>query len=241
MFSALANPHRFMAFSRWAAPALGIIAAGLIGVALALGFAAPEDYQQGDTVRIMFIHVPAAWMSMFIFVCLGVASFLSLIYRHVLADAAARSAAPLGAGFTALALVTGSLWGQPMWGTWWVWDARLTSVLVQFLLYVGYMALRSAMDDEVKAARNGAILALIGLLNLPVIKFSVDWWNTLHQGASTFRMGGGSGGLAGVYALPLYLSGLGYMAAFGALWLVRIRGEVWRRRAQVLTLQAANS
>jgi len=238
MFAALANPHRFMAFSRWAAPALGALAVLLLAAGLTYAFAAPEDYQQGDTVRIMFVHVPSAWMAMFIYACLGGASFIHLIFRHSLADAAAKAAAPLGAAFTGLALVTGSLWGQPMWGTWWVWDARLTSVLVLFLLYVGYIALRSAMDDETKAGRAAAILALIGLVNLPIISGSVYWWNTLHQGSSVFRMEGGSG-LAGAYQTPLYLMGLGYLATFGALWLARIRGEVWRRRAQSLALQAA--
>src|SRR3954454_10002011 len=173
----LANPERFMAFSRWAAPLLGVIAVALAAVGLWLGFAAPDDYQQGATVRIMFIYVPAASLSMFVYVCLGVASLLALVFRHVLADAAAQAAAPLGAGFTLLALVTGSLWGRPMWGTWWVWDARLTSVLVLFLLYVAYIALRASMDDEQKAARNAAILALVGTINIPIIKFSVTWWN----------------------------------------------------------------
>ena len=239
MFAALANPHRFMAFSRWAAPLLGVIALALIATGLTLGFAAPEDYQQGDTVRIMFIHVPAAWTSMIAYAGLGGASLISLVWRHALADAAAKAAAPLGAMFTGLALITGSLWGRPMWGTWWVWDARLTSVLLLFLLYLGYMALRASIDDETKAGRAAAYLALVGLINLPIIKFSVDWWNTLHQSSSTFRMGGGSG-LAGVFATPLYIMGLGYLAAFGALWLMRIRAEVWRRRAQSLALQAAN-
>jgi heme exporter protein C len=153
----LANPERFMAFSRWAAPLLGVIAVALAAAGLWLGFSAPEDYQQGDTVRIMFIHVPAAWMSLFVYVCLGIASLLALVFRHVLADAAAQAAAPLGAGFTFLALVTGSLWGRPMWGAWWVWDARLTSVLVLFLFYLAYIALRASLDDEAKAARASAI------------------------------------------------------------------------------------
>ena len=180
MFAFLANPDRFMAFSRWAAPLFGAAAALLLLAGLYLGFAAPEDYQQGDTVRIMFIHVPAAWLAMFAYLCLGIASFLTLVFRHALADAAAKSAAPLGAAFTALALVTGSLWGRPMWGAWWVWDARLTSVLVLFLLYLGYMALRAAIDDEVRGGRAAAILALAGLINLPVIHYSVQWWNSLH-------------------------------------------------------------
>lgn len=233
----LANPERFMAFSRWAAPMFGAIAIALAVAGLWLGFTAPEDYQQGATVKIMFIHVPSAWMSMFVYVCLGVASFLALVFRHALADAAAQAAAPLGAAFTGLALITGSLWGRPMWGAWWVWDARLTSVLVLFLFYLAYMALRASLDDEAKAARAGAILALVGLVNLPVVHWSVNWWNTLHQGASVFRKGGST--LAPVYLTPLLLMGLAYMAAFGALWLVRIRGEVWRRRAEAAALRLA--
>jgi heme exporter protein C len=239
MLSFLANPDRFMAFSRWAAPMFGVLAGLLITVGLWLGFAAPEDYQQGDTVRMMFIHVPASWLALFVYLCLGVASFLSLVFRHALADAAAKAAAPLGAVFTALALITGSLWGKPMWGTWWVWDARLTSVLVLLLFYLGYIALRAAMDDETKGGRAAAILALVGLINLPIVKFSVDWWNSLHQGASVFRAEGPA--MTNDYLIPLLLMGLGYMAAFGSLWLVRIRAEVWRRKAMVLALKAAEA
>lgn len=235
----LSNPERFMAFSRWAAPLFGGLAVLLAITGLWLGFTAPEDYQQGDTVRIMFIHVPAAWLSMFAYFCLGIASFLSLVFRHALADAAAKSAAPLGAGFTALALVTGSLWGRPMWGTWWVWDARLTSVLVLFLFYLAYMALRSALDDETKAARACAILALVGLVNLPVVHWSVNWWNSLHQGVTVFAKGGPK--MAPVFLVPLLLMVLAYMAAFGALWLVRIRGEVWRRRADAALSRLART
>jgi len=237
MLAALANPHRFMAFSRIAAPLCGVAAALLIAPGLWLGLAAPPDYQQGTTVRIMFIHVPAAQTAMFAYACLGGASFFSLIFRHALADAAARAAAPLGAAFTLLALVTGSLWGRPMWGAWWVWDARLTSVLVLFLLFVGYMALRSAIDDEARAGRAAAILALTGLIDLPVIYFSVDWWNSLHQGESIFRPGGPL--IAPVYLLPLGLMAGGYLLAFGALWMEQTRSEVWRRRAQALEVQAA--
>jgi heme exporter protein C len=237
MFQALANPQRFMAASRWGAPLLGAIAAALIAAGLWLTFAAPEDYQQGDTVRLMFIHVPAAWIGMFAYLCLGIASFMGFVFRHSLAYAAARACAPLGAAFTALALITGSLWGKPMWGTWWEWDGRMTSVLVLLLLYLGYMALQASIDDEAKADRAAAILAMVGLVNLPVIKFSVDWWNTLHQGESVFRADGPA--LAGVYLWPLFVMGAGYMALFGALWLVRIRAEVWRRRARSLAMRAA--
>jgi len=235
----LSNPDRFMAFSRWAAPMFGVIAISLGALGLYLGFTAPEDYQQGQTVRIMFIHVPAAQLSMFAYACLGVASFLSLIFRHALADAAAQAAAPLGAAFTFLALITGSLWGRPMWGTWWVWDGRLTSVLVLFLLYIAYMALRASMDDEAKAARAGAILALVGVINLPIIHYSVEWWNTLHQGSSIFAEGGPA--MPPAFLIPLLLMSLAYMAAFGSLWLVWIRGEVWRRRAESAALRAAGS
>ena len=235
----LSNPERFMAFSRWAAPMFGVIAVALGAIGLYLGFTAPEDYQQGQTVRIMFIHVPAAQLSMVAYACLGVASFLSLIFRHALADAAAQAAAPLGAAFTFLALITGALWGRPMWGTWWVWDGRLTSVLVLFLLYIAYIALRASMDDEAKAARAGAILALVGVINLPIIHYSVEWWNSLHQGSSLFAKGGPA--MPAVFLVPLLLMSLAYMSAFGSLWLVRIRGEVWRRRAEAAALRMAGT
>src|ERR1700761_5680914 len=209
MIAALANPERFMRFSRWAAPLLGAVAALLGAVGLWLDFTAPPDYQQGYTVHIMFIHVPAAWMSLFVYACLGGASFVGLVFRHPLAAPAARGLAPLGGGFTLLALVAGSLWGRPMWGAWWVWgDARLVSVLVLFLLFLGYLALRASIEDEAKAARAAEILALLGLINLPVIHFSVEWWNTLHQGESILRKGGPA--LAPVYLLPLLLMGAGY-------------------------------
>ena len=217
----------------------GVIAVALGAIGLYLGFTAPEDYQQGQTVRIMFIHVPAAQLSMFAYACLGVASFLSLIFRHALADAAAQAAAPLGAAFTFLALITGALWGRPMWGTWWVWDGRLTSVLVLFLLYIAYIALRASMDDEAKAARAGAILALVGVINLPIIHYSVEWWNSLHQGSSLFAKGGPA--MPAVFLVPLLLMSLAYMSAFGSLWLVRIRGEVWRRRAEAAALRMAGT
>jgi heme exporter protein C len=239
MITVLANPHRFMAVSRWLAPTLGIAAAALIVAGLALGLRAPPDYQQGDTVKIMFVHVPAAWTAMLAYACLGGASFVSLVFRHAVADAAARACAPLGAAFTGAALVTGSLWGRPMWGTWWAWgDSRLVSVLVLFLLFLGYIALRASIEDEAKAARAGEILALVGLVNLPIIKFSVDWWNTLHQGESIFRAGGPL--IAPVYLWPLFLMGAGYAAAFGALLLTRTRAEVRQRRAAGLALRAAH-
>ena len=233
----LANPERFMRFTRLLTPVLWAAA----GVALLLGawfsFTVPEDYQQGDTVRIMFVHVPAATLGLGVYMALGVSSFLALVFRHSLADAAARAAALPGAVFTGLALVTGALWGQPMWGTWWVWDARLTSVLVLFLFYVGYMALRAAIDDEQKAGRAAAVLALVGLINLPIVKFSVDWWNTLHQPASLLRSGGTSVDPAFLPALLTMMAAYGLL--FGAVWLTLIRAEVRRRRVMSLRARAA--
>lgn len=239
MLWGLSNPHRFMAVSRFVWPVLGALAAGLIAWGLYLTFTVPEDYQQGDTVRLMFIHVPAAYIAMASYAALGGASFFALVFRHALADAAAKAAAPLGAVFTALALITGSLWGKPMWGTFWVWDARLTSVLVLFLLFTGYIALRASIDDEAKAGRAAAILALVGSLNLPIIHFSVEWWNSLHQGATLMRAGGPA--MPMVYVVPLLLMIFGYTFAFAALWIVRIRAEVWRRRAAARAWREANA
>src|SRR6202043_2353084 len=190
-------------------------------------------------VRIMFIHVPAAWMALSVYLFVAIASAVALVWRHPLAEIAAQAAAPIGAAFTLICLATGSLWGRPMWGTWWVWDARLTSVLALFLIYIAYIALRASLDDETKAARAAAILALVGAVNLPIIHYSVTWWNTLHQGASVFRAGGSA--LAPVFYWPVILMVLAYMAAFGSLWLVRIRGEVWRRRAEAAALRAARA
>jgi heme exporter protein C len=237
MITLLANPQKFMALSAWLAPALGVAALVTGAVGLGMGLNAPPDYQQGATVLIMFVHVPAAWLGLLAYGCLAASAFFGLVFRHALADAAARAAAPLGAGFTALALVTGSLWGRPMWGAWWVWDARLTSELVLLLFYVGYLALQAAIDDEQKAARASGILALVGAVNLPIVHYSVVWWNSLHQGESIFVKGGPL--LAAVYLWPLGLMGLSYSLGFGALWLVRTRAEVWRRRAGALAVQAA--
>src|SRR3712207_5846294 len=185
----------------------------------------------------MFVHVPAAWMGLFAYAVLGGASFVGLVWRHALADAAAKAAAPLGAGFTFLALVTGALWGRPMWGTWWVWDARLTSVLVLFLLYLGYLALHAAIEDEQKAARAAAVLALVGMINLPIVKFSVDWWNTLHQPASVFRMGGPTIHPSMLY--PLLVTALAFTLVGTALHLAGMRTEILRRRVRMLTILEA--
>lgn len=225
----LANPDRFARFTRPLVPVLWTAAALLLLAGSWFSFTAPEDYQQGDTVRIMFVHVPAASVGLVIYGALGVSSFFALVFRHPLADAAARAAALPGAAYTLLALVTGSLWGKPMWGAWWVWgDARLMSVLVLFLFYLGYMALRASIDDEAKAARAAAVLGLVGLINLPIVKFSVDWWNTLHQPASLVRADGPS--MPAIFLTPLLTMMAAYGVLFLALWLTAIRTEIVRRR-----------
>jgi heme exporter protein C len=188
-----ANPGRFLRLANRIQPWLKALTAlgFLLGLYLAL-IGSPPDYQQGETVRIMYIHVPSAWMALLAYLILGLASASALIWRHPLADIAAEAISPIGAAFTLLALITGSLWGKPMWGTYWVWDARLTSFLLLFFLYLGHMALLGAFDDRGRGQRSAAVLALVGLINLPIIKYSVDWWNTLHQPASIARMDGPS-------------------------------------------------
>jgi heme exporter protein C len=224
-----ANPHEFMRLSGAVLPFTAVATVLCLAAGLYLGFSAPPDYQQGRTVLILFIHVPAATMAMGVYGAIAVCSVLSLVWRHPLSDTAARAAAPLGALFTALGLITGSLWGKPMWGTYWVWDARLTSFLLLLFLYIGYMALWNAVEDETRAARTAAILALVGAVNIPVIKFSVNWWNTLHQGESIV-----SGQLAPVFLTPLLLMMAGYGLLFLTLWMVRIRTAILERRARNL-------
>jgi heme exporter protein C len=185
----LASPKHFYRFSGRALPwLLSVTAVSLaVGSYLAL-VVAPPDYQQGESYRIMFVHVPAAWMSMFIYVAMAALGAAGLVFNARLAHLLAAASAPVGASFTALALITGSLWGKPMWGAWWVWDARLTSELLLLFLYLGYMGLASAFDDARAGVRAAAVLALVGLVNIPVIHFSVEWWNTLHQGPSITRL-----------------------------------------------------
>src|SRR5881227_3460657 len=209
----LANPTRFLALVQRVLPWLATITALTLLLGLGLSAMAPDDYQQGATVKIMFIHVPNAWLSMFVWGVMSIASLGTLVWRHPLADVAAKAAAPIGASFTFLALLTGSLWGRPMWGTYWEWDARLTSVLILFLMYLGLIALWRAVEDPSRAARAAAILTLVGAINLPIIKFSVDWWNTLHQGASVLRLGGST--IHSSILVPL----LAMLAAFTLLFL----------------------
>ena len=229
-----ANPTRFLQLTAPLLPWFGGATAVLFAVGLYLGLSVPPDYQQGDTVRVMFLHVPAAWTAMMAYGLMATASLVGLVWRHPLADTATKAIAPLGAVFTALGLVTGSLWGRPMWGAWWVWDGRLTSFLLLLFLYLGYIALWNAIEDETRAARAAAILALVGAVNLPVIEFSVDWWTTLHQGESILRKGGPL--IASVYLWPLFVMALAYTFLFFTLWLMRIQTEIWNRRARSLML-----
>ncbi len=230
-----ASPARFQRLSRAVMPwcATGTLVLLGFGIYYAL-FASPADYQQGETVRIMYVHVPAAWMSLFCYMVIAAASAVAIIWRHPLADVAAKAAAPIGASFAALTLVTGSLWGQPMWGTWWVWDARLTSVLILFFLYLGHIALTNAFDDPTRGARAAAILALVGVVNVPIIHFSVDWWNTLHQPASVSRLRAPA--MDPSILRPLLLMVLAFMAYFATVWLIRIRAELALRRVRVLRM-----
>jgi heme exporter protein C len=231
----LANPTRFLALVDRVVPFLAALTLILLGVGLYLSFfVAPPDYQQGETVRIMFVHVPAAWLAMFGYMLIAAAALGTLIWRHPLADVAAKTAAPIGATFTFIALVTGSLWGKPMWGTYWVWDARLTSMLVLFLLYLGLIALWQAIEEPGRAGRAAAILALVGAINVPIIKFSVDWWNTLHQPASIIRLGGPT--IDPSMLWPLLVMALALTLLFVLLHLIAMRAEILRCRVRAMQL-----
>jgi heme exporter protein C len=230
-----ANPGRFMRLAGRLMPWFAGATVVLIGAGLYFAlFASPPDYQQGESVRIMYVHVPSAWMALFVYVSIAVASAVALIWKHPLADLFARAASPLGAGFTLLALVTGSLWGKPMWGTWWVWDARLTSVLVLFFLYLGHIGLMNAFDDASRGAKAAAILALVGVINVPIIKFSVDWWNTLHQPASVIRLSGPT--IDPSMLVPLLLLAVGFTFYFATLVLVRMKSELVAARIRAMRL-----
>jgi heme exporter protein C len=229
----LANPTRFLSLVERVVPWLAGVTVILLGVGLYLSFfVAPPDYQQGETVKIMFIHVPSAWLAMFGYMLIAVAALGTLIWRHPLADVAGKAAAPIGATFTFVALITGSLWGKPMWGTYWVWDARLTSVLVLFLLYLGLLALWQAIEEPGRAGRAAAILALVGAVNVPIIHYSVLWWNTLHQPASVFRMGGPT--IAPSLLAPLLVMAIAFTLLFVLLHLIAMRAEILRRRVRAL-------
>ena len=235
----LANPSQFLRAANLAIPWLGVATLLLFAFAIYRAVLAPDDYQQGATVKIMFLHVPSAWLGMLCWALMTVAALGTLVWRHPLADVAAKAAAPLGAAFTLLCLVTGSLWGRPEWGTYWVWDARLTSELILFLLYLGVIALWRTVEDASRAARAVAILTLVGAVDLPIIKFSVDWWNTLHQGASVFRLGGST--IHPMILVPLLLMAAAFTLLFGTLLLAAMRNEILRRRVRTLRLLQASA
>lgn len=229
MINDFANPERFERLARPAGLVTALLAVvlGIAGVYLGL-FRSPADYQMGESVRIMYVHVPAAWLALMCYSAMAFASAAGFIWKHPLADVAAKSTAPIGATFTALALMTGSLWGKPMWGTWWAWDARLTSVLILFFLYLGYMTVWQAVEDKARAARLAAIVAIVGFVNIPIIKFSVDWWNSLHQPASILRGDGPT--IHSSMLTPLLLMIGAYMLGYAALLIQSMRNELAARR-----------
>jgi len=240
MMQRLANPQRFLKLAErlmpWALIATVLMFAA--GLYLAL-VEAPQDYQQGETVRIMFVHVPAAWMGLMVYSFMALAHGTALVLRHPLADLAAKAAAPAGACFTFLALATGALWGKPMWGTWWQWgDARLTSMFVLLMLYLGYLAVWQAVADPVRAARIAGIVAIVGFINVPIVKFSVDWWSTLHQPASVFRMGGPT--IHSSLLVPLGVMAVAYALFFACLWLAAMKAEILGRRIQQMQMAEAS-
>ncbi len=235
----LANPSRFLGFANRVLPWLGGVTVLAFAIGLNQAMGAPDDYQQGATVKIMFLHVPAAWLGMMGWGVMSIAALGTLVWRHPLADVAAKTAAPIGAAFALLCLVTGSLWGRPEWGTYWVWDARLTSELVLFLLYLGVIALWRTVEDPSRAARAAAILTLVGAVDLPIIKFSVDWWNTLHQGSSVFRFGGST--IYPTILLPLLIMAVAFTLLFVTLHIAAMRNEILRSRVRTLRLMQAQA
>ncbi|MDX3978941.1 heme ABC transporter permease [Shinella sp.] len=238
-FSDLANPTRFLALVAIVWPYLAGLTLCLFALGLYLAFTTVGDYQQGETVRIMYVHVPAAWLAMMCYTVMALSALGTLVWRHPLADVSAKAAAPIGACFTLVALITGSLWGKPMWGTWWVWDARLTSVFVLFLMYLGLIALNRAMDEPTRAAKVSAVLILVGFVNIPIIKFSVEWWNTLHQPASVIRMDGPT--ISAEFLRPLLVMAIAFTLLFFTLHILAMRNEILRRRIAVLRRHAARA
>ncbi len=237
-----ANPKRYQALSHYIFIAAAILATLFLSFGLYLALiASPPDYQQSETVRIMYVHVPAAWLSMFIYASMAVAALVLTIWKHTLAGFYIRAAAPIGAAFTAACLISGALWGQPTWGTWWVWDARLTSVLILFFLYLGAIALNNAYDNPDKGNQASAWLVLVGSVNLPIIKFSVEWWNTLHQPASLTSLSKiTSPGIHADMLTPLLVMAVGFLCLYSALVILRLDNEILSRKIHVLRLRTIN-
>lgn len=237
-FDRLAHPGQFLAWSRHLIWPLSLITGALFAIGLWYAFFnSPADYQMGDTVRIMYVHVPNAWLSQFIYAMMAVSAIGTLVWRHPIADVSMKAAAPLGAAFTAMALFTGALWGRPTWGTYWEWDGRMTATFILFLMYLGLVALWQAFDDQLRAAKLIAVLTLVGAINIPVIKFSVDWWNTLHQPASVFRADGPT--MPASILTPLIVMTFAFTFLFTVLHIVSMRSEIQRRRINTLQRKQA--
>lgn len=228
-FHQFGSPPYFQAWARRFEPWFAIVALILIGYGWFAGlFLAPPDCHQGDAFRIIYVHVPSAWLSLFVFTCMAVAGFVALVWHTKVAEIFVAAAAPIGASFTFLALVSGAIWGKPMWGAWWVWDARLTSELILLFLYLGVIALGHAIENTRTAGRAASLLAVVGVVNVPIIHYSVQWWNTLHQGPTVTRFDAPA--MASSMLIPLLASGLGFMCLFGWLVLARMRAELMMRK-----------
>ena len=237
MFDWLANPNRFNKITEKIQPYILLIAITTLISGLYFGlYDSPKDYQQGDAVRIMYVHVPSAWLASFLYFSLAISCVFYLVWKHPLADLVSSSIAPIGALFSALTLVTGSLWGKPMWGTWWVWDARLTSMLVLFFFYLGYILLSNAFERKIDGSKTASVLAIVGLINLPIVKFSVDWWHTLHQPASIIKIGGPS--IDDKMLLPLII--MIFALSFFSLYMVilNVKTKLIEKKCEALLLKS---
>ena len=237
MFDWLANPNRFNRITEKMQPYILLIAIITLILGLYFGlFDSPKDYQQGDAVRIMYVHVPSAWLASLLYFSLSISCVFYLVWKHPLADLVSSSIAPIGALFSALTLVTGSLWGKPMWGTWWVWDARLTSMLVLFFFYLGYILLCNAFERKIDGSKTASVLAIVGLINLPIVKFSVDWWHTLHQPASIIKIGGPS--IDDKMLLPLIL--MIFALSFFSLYMIilNVKTKLIEKKCEALLLKS---
>jgi heme exporter protein C len=232
----LANPNRFSKLTNKLQIPLLSISTIMILLGLYYGlFDSPKDYQQGDAVRIMYVHVPSAWLASFLFLSLAISCVFYLVWKHPLADLISNSIAPIGAVFSILTLVTGSLWGKPMWGTWWVWDARLTSMLILFFFYLGYILLSNAFERKIDGSKSASVLAIVGIINLPIIKFSVDWWHTLHQPSSILRMDGPS--IDKEMLLPLTLMMVGFSLFSLFLIIINVKTKLLEKKCEALILK----
>ncbi len=237
MFDWLANPNRFNRITEKTQPFILFISIIALFSGLYFGlFDSPKDYQQGNAVRIMYVHVPSAWLASFLYFSLAISCVFYLVWKHPLADLVSSSIAPIGVLFSALTLITGSLWGKPMWGTWWVWDARLTSMLVLFFFYLGYILLRNAFERKTDGSKTASVLAIVGLINLPIVKFSVDWWHTLHQPASIIKFGGPSIDEKMLLPLSLMFLALSFFSLY--LIILNVKTKLIEKKCEALLLKS---